>query len=173
MHVLSHVPLFANLCTDRELKVGTRTDYFPSVITTLGLLRWCSGKESACQCRRHKRCGFNPWIGKIPWNRKWQPTPALLPGKFHGQRSLVGYSPWDCKELDMIEHTDKMHIHMKPLQFSSVQSLSRVQLFATPWTVARQAPLSMLFPRQQCWSGLPFPSPGSSPIGLPLIRPLS
>ena len=84
------------------------------------------GKESACQCRRHKRCGFNPWIGKIPWNRKWQPTPALLPGKFHGQRSLVGYSPWDCKELDMIEHTDQMHIHMKPLQFSSVQLLSHV-----------------------------------------------
>ena len=55
---------------------------------------WCSGKESACQNRREKRHRFNPWVGKIPWRRKWQPTPAFLPGKFHGQRSLAGYSPW-------------------------------------------------------------------------------
>ena len=47
--------------------------------------------------RRH---GFNPWVTKIPWRRKWQPTPVLLPGKAHGQRSLVGYSPWGRKELD-------------------------------------------------------------------------
>ena len=43
---------------------------------------------------------FNPWVGKIPWRRKWQPTPVFLPGEFHGQRSLVGYSPWGHKELD-------------------------------------------------------------------------
>ena len=46
---------------------------------------WCSGKESACQC---KRCKFNPWVGKIPWRREWQPTPVFLPGESHGQRSL-------------------------------------------------------------------------------------
>ena len=40
---------------------------------------------------------FNPWVGKIPWSRKWQPTPVFLPGEFHGQRSLVGYSPWVAK----------------------------------------------------------------------------
>ena len=40
-----------------------------------------SGKEPACQCRRHRRCGFDPWVGKIPWRRAWQPTPALLPGE--------------------------------------------------------------------------------------------
>ena len=43
------------------------------------------------------RCGgpgFNPWIRKIPWRREWLPTPAFLPGEFHGQRSQVGYSPW-------------------------------------------------------------------------------
>ena len=50
-----------------------------------------SGKESACQGRRHKRCGFSPWVGKIPWRRKWQPTPVFLPGESHGQRRLVGY----------------------------------------------------------------------------------
>ena len=50
------------------------------------------GKASACL--RCGRPGFNPWVGKIPWRRKWQSTPVLLPGKSHGQRSLVGYSPW-------------------------------------------------------------------------------
>ena len=69
-----------------------------------GQYRWLSGKEFACQCRRHRRHGFHPWVRKIPWNRKWQPTPGFLPGKFHGQMSLVGYSPWDHKELDTTEH---------------------------------------------------------------------
>ena len=57
-----------------------------------GLPRWRSGKDSACQCRRRKRLGFNLWVRKIPWRRKWQPTPVSLPGKFHGQRSLAGYT---------------------------------------------------------------------------------
>ena len=64
-----------------------------------------SGKESACQCRRHKRHDFDRWVGKIPGSRKWHPTPVFLPGKFHGQRSLAGYSPWGRKELDATEHT--------------------------------------------------------------------
>ena len=42
---------------------------------------------------------FHPWAGKIPWRRAWQPTPGFLPRKFHGQRSLMGYSLWDCKIL--------------------------------------------------------------------------
>ena len=52
-----------------------------------------SGKEHACQCRRHKGCEVDPWAGKIPWRRKQQPTPVFLPGESHGQRSLAGYSP--------------------------------------------------------------------------------
>ena len=43
------------------------------------------------------------WIRKIPWRKEWQPTPVFLSGEFHGQRSLVGYSPWGCKELDITE----------------------------------------------------------------------
>ena len=50
-----------------------------------------SGKELARQCTRHKRFGFNPWVGKIHWRRKWQPIPVFLPGESHGQRSLAGY----------------------------------------------------------------------------------
>ena len=59
------------------------------------------GKESACNTDR--RCGFDPGVGKISWRRKWQPTSVFLPGKSHGQRSLVGYRPWGHKELDVTE----------------------------------------------------------------------
>ena len=44
-------------------------------------------------------CGFDPWFGKIPWTRKWQPMPVFLPGKSHGQRSQAGYSPWLSKRI--------------------------------------------------------------------------
>ena len=63
------------------------------------------GKEHACRSRRPKRCGFDPWVGKIPWNRSWQPTPVSLPGKVHGQWSLVGYSLWTFKGSDRTEHS--------------------------------------------------------------------
>ena len=49
--------------------------------------------------------GFNPWVRKILWSRKWQPTPVFLPGKLHGQRILTGYSPWGYKESDTAEHS--------------------------------------------------------------------
>ena len=67
---------------------------------------WLSGKESACQCGRPK---FNPWVGKIPWRRKWQPTPVFLPGKSHGQRSLVGYSPQGLRvRYDLVTKQQQM-----------------------------------------------------------------
>ena len=62
----------------------------------VGLPRWLSDKEPACQCRRH---GFDSWVWKIPWRRKWQPTPVFLPGTSYEQRSLVGYNLWGS-ELD-------------------------------------------------------------------------
>ena len=63
-----------------------------------GLPKWLSGKESACQSRR---LGFHSWVGKIPWRRKWQLTPVFLPQETHGQRTVVGYSPWSCKETQL------------------------------------------------------------------------
>ena len=48
--------------------------------------KWLSGEEPTCQCRKHR---FDPWVGKIPWRRKWQPIPILLPGESYGQRSLA------------------------------------------------------------------------------------
>ena len=68
-----------------------------------GLPTWHSAKESTCQCRRHKRLRFNAWVRKIPWSRKWQPTPVSLPKIFHRQRSLTGYSLWGRKEVDTTE----------------------------------------------------------------------
>ena len=75
------------------------------------------GKEPACQCRRHKRPGFNPWVGTIPWRRAQQPT-VFLPGESCGQRSLVGYSPWGHKESDMTEVTQYTRVHKAIYCFS-------------------------------------------------------
>ena len=76
--------------------------------------RWRNGKESTSQWRRLKRHSFDPWVGKIPWRRKQQPTPVFLPGKFNGLKSLVGYSPWGHKKPDPMEqlnmHTLETHI---------------------------------------------------------------
>ena len=69
----------------------------------LGFPGGASGKKPASQCRRYKRCRFEPWVGDIPWRRKWQPTPVFLPGESYAQSSLAGYSPWGHKELDTTE----------------------------------------------------------------------
>ena len=66
----------------------------------MGFPDGASGKEPTRECRRHR---FDPWVGKIPRSRKWQPTPVFRSGKFQGQRSLVGCSPWGCKESDSTE----------------------------------------------------------------------
>ena len=60
---------------------------------------WLRSEKFTCQCRRRR---FNSWIGKIPWRRKWEPTPVLT-WRIHGQRSLAHYRPWGCKELDTTE----------------------------------------------------------------------
>ena len=59
--------------------------HFKIITEILAFPRWC------------KRCGFDLWVRKIPWSRKWQPTTALVPGESQGQRSLMGYSPWGCR----------------------------------------------------------------------------
>ena len=82
--------------------------YFSISISSLILLtysnKWVSHvaqwQRLCLQCRKHK---FDPWVGKIPWSSKWQLTLVFLPGKFHGERSLAGCSPWGHKESDMTE----------------------------------------------------------------------
>ena len=80
-----------------NVKQGARELHHPNKRAPRGH----SGKESACQCGRHKRHRFDPWVGKIPWRRKRQPTPVFLCGKSRGQRSLVVYSPWGCKRIGL------------------------------------------------------------------------
>ena len=68
------------------------------------------------RCLQCGRPGFSPWVAKILWRRKWQPTPVLLPGKSHGCRSLVGYSPRGRKELDM---TERLNTAQKSITYST------------------------------------------------------
>ena len=91
-----------------------------------------ASKESTCPCRRHKRHGFKPWVRKISWRRKWQPTPVFSTGKFHEQRCLVGHTVHGVAESDMTErkhmcvnthpphtHTHKMYLLILLLVSSS------------------------------------------------------
>ena len=76
--------------------------------------------ESTRESRRHRRCGFNLWVRKIRVIRKWKPIPVFLPGEFHGQRSLVGYSPWNCKKGDTTEHAHThTHTHTQSTDYLS------------------------------------------------------
>ena len=95
---------------------------------------------------------FLSWA--LYWRRKWQPTPVFLPGELHGQRSLMGYSPWGQKELDM----------------TNTKSLSHVQLLCDPMDCTWQALLPMKFSRQECWRWLSCSSPGDLPN--PKIKPM-
>ena len=83
----------------------THTHYYYETSTS-------GGSDSKSVCLQCGRPGFDPWFGKIPWRRKWQPTPVLLPEKSHGRRSLAGYRPWGCKESDMTER-----LHVTSLQY--------------------------------------------------------
>ena len=94
--------------------VPFRTFLSLNVFTFFNLLlpRQCSCKESTNQCRRHKRCQLDPWVEKIPWSRKWQPTLVFLHGKSHRQRSLAGYSSWGSQRARHDGATEHTHTQM-------------------------------------------------------------
>ena len=111
------------------------------------LPRCASGKESTCQCGRRERGRFDPWVRKIPLSRKWQHTPVYLLGKSHGQRSLVGYSPWGQKESHTTEAPEHMGMHELK---HSYKLLSSVQLSS----VAQSCP-TLCDPVNHSTPGLP------------------
>ena len=74
-------------------------------------------KVSACVCPQRGRPGFDPWVRKIPWRKKRQPTPIFLPGESHGRSSLGGYSPWGRKESDS---TERLHFHFLSFQLNRI-----------------------------------------------------
>ena len=71
---------------------------FETLYLDLGIAIELPSVAQTIICLQCRRPGFNPWFGKIPWRREWQPTPESLPGEFHWQRSLEDYRPWGCKE---------------------------------------------------------------------------
>ena len=77
----------------------------------MGLPRWCTSNRSACQCRRYKRCRFNPWVREIPLEQEMSTQPVFLPEKSHGQRSLAGYSPCSHQELHTMEQLSTHSTH--------------------------------------------------------------
>jgi len=79
--------------------------YFIHLLYIRGFLGGASGKEPTCQCKRCKRWEFNPWVRKIPLDECMATHSIFLPGETHGQKRLVGYSPWGCKELEIAEAT--------------------------------------------------------------------
>ena len=78
-----------------------------SLSSYMGFPRWPSRWTTWLRCRRH---GLNPWVGKIPWSKAWQPTPVFLLGESHGQRSLADYSSWSLIELDTTEATETLSL---------------------------------------------------------------
>ena len=122
-----------------------------------GLPGWHNCKEFACQCRSRRRQGFNPWVRKIPLIRKWQPIPVFLPGEFHGQRSLVGYSPWCHKELDM---TEWLSTHTQYIRQLNVVQFSRSAVFDSLWPHGLQ----------HSWLPCPSPTPRVYSNSCPLSR---
>ena len=167
-------------------------------ILKLGLPRWLSGKESACQCRRRR---FHPWVGKIPEGRKWQPDPVFVLGNpgdrgaswatvHQSAKSQTWLRDYTTTSWDSVPTQHSISTpHLWPLASTSALSdsknstildvlfscvlscFTRAPLFATAWTVGRQAPLSLGFSRQDYWNGLPCPPLGDLPN--PAIKPAS
>ena len=99
------------------------------------LPRWLSSKEFACQHKRHRRHGFDLWVGKMLWSTKWQPTPVFLPGESHRQRSLVGY----IMESQRVAHdlvTKQKHTLVSCFQLSC----------STPWITPFPSPPYFICP---------------------------
>ena len=103
----------------RYLLSRVLTEFTFCIIHYYGFPHDASGKESACQYRRCKSPEFYPWVSKIPWRKKWQPTPVFLTGESYGQRSLAGYGPQSCKELDTTKQLSNWAQHIKILRHPS------------------------------------------------------
>ena len=101
------------LSTKMRTSLGQRFLYWSEVLWAPGLPWWLRWWRICLQCGRP---GFNPRVKKIPWRRKWQPTPVFLPGKSQGKRSLVGYSPWGHKESDRTERLALFTFHGEHLE---------------------------------------------------------
>ena len=112
-----------------------------------GLYKWCTGKESVCQCERNKRCRFNAWVRKIPWRKKWQPTPVFLPGESHEKRSLVGYSPCGSQKVghDWAQHSSTIQEVFVSYFWTDLPYWSTVPNWSSPWILRKALVPIILF----------------------------
>ena len=143
-----HMLLSIKLTTNKDLMYSTRNSIQYSVMAykeknlekstymyMWGIPGGASCKEPACQCRRRKRCRFNPWDTTIPRRRAWQPTPVFLPRESHGQRSLVGYNPKGCRARQpKSKHTGKLdtqnYLILHLLNFEILEYISLICCFS-------------------------------------------
>ena len=134
--VHDYVPVFTflfNLTNTLKLKVwetySFRKCYMYEVFQAATLILFINGDsavKSLPAIQETRRCRFNSWVGKIPWRRKLQPTPIFLPGKSHGQKSLVGYSPWGYKR---VRHNRATKQQTKTSQLNPIPSHNTFQVF--------------------------------------------
>ena len=124
---------------------------------------WLRWQRICLQCGRPR---FNPWVGKIPWRGKWQPTPVLLPGKSHGLRSLVDYSPWGRRHghdwatsLSLSWHTHSSAWYSKSPTYES----SSCELSKMPMCIPSMSGMSEIAARDDP-SALPSPASSPSPV---------
>ena len=112
-----------------------------------------------------KEMQFDPWDRKIPWRRAWQPTPLFLPGKSHGQRNLVGYSPEGHKELDTTEVTEHTCTHICVCVYVCVR-VCVYQFSSVSRSVASDSlqPHRLQLARPPCPSPTPRASSSSCPL---------
>ena len=100
----------------------------------------------------HRRCGFDPWVRKIPWRREWQPIPVFLPGESYGHQNLVGYSQWGRKELDMTEQITLIKSAQTHVQLSQ-WCHPNISSSPTPFSSCLQSfPASQSFPVSQLFA---------------------
>ena len=114
-----------------------------------------SGKEPACQCGRHKSRGCGRSVRKIPWRRAWQPTPGLLPGESHGQRSLAGYSAEGFRARHDWSHIARTQYTMafySPSHFTYCLLHMNFYLSSSPVKILYFLRAQIFFPCEACLS---------------------
>ena len=156
------------LCNHGAIAVGSCNSW--PVRRTRGTPRWLSGKEPACQFRRSRRPGFDPWVGKIPWRSKWQPTAGFLPGEAHGQRSLAGYSPWGHTGVGQDAATGRTHMAMLPSASRELPA-TRSPASLTPCSLCDAAHLLLGFRPQKNGRTHHYPWDSPSSPGLKVLNP--
>ena len=121
------------------LVLPPRIEPRPIAVQVLSSNHWLPGNSGSERlptivsvCLQCGRPGFDPWIGKIPWRRKWQPTPVLLPEKVHGRRSLIGYSLWGRKESDTTERLTCSTTNLLLTLSNRLSKTSRQHVFSNP-----------------------------------------